>query len=258
MKYLLYSEYKILVLVKYFRDISWLPRKPPTSTRGALVARSTECDAQHSMVLLEKSAASGSGCVLSIRPSLWSSGPRPRSGRPCVLRSSDSARSDPTPGQAGSGVGRDLGHGGSGARGGGWRQVSRAAGEEGRPRGVLPGAVWGRGSAQFRSRARRWESRRPKGRPPPLGSVGALQLRGNCCHRLQPGCAILAGELALPLLRPPPTALLFLAHRGPRCIYHLSFLSLKPLSRPFRDAHAGVSSGSVFTAHFTYVCVYVT
>lgn len=186
MKYLLYSESKILVLVKYFSDISWLPRKPPTSTRGALVARATECDTQHSMVLLEKSAASRRGCVLSIRPSRWSSGHRPAPGG----RASRALRTLPGPtrrrGKPGSGVGRDLGHGGSGACARGWRQVSRVG-----PRGALPG-LCGEGAPLSSALVRGAWRAAAGGAPTSARSRRRLQLRGTLCHPAQPGRGVLS------------------------------------------------------------------
>ena len=71
MNYLLYLESKILV-IKSLSSISQLPLVErgnlPYAEEGALGTGSTECSAQHSLVLLEKSSASGSGRVAPRRP----------------------------------------------------------------------------------------------------------------------------------------------------------------------------------------------
>lgn len=118
--------------------------------------------------------AASPSAVLSVRPHLWSPGPRPAPPRGRARRL-DSARAEP--GTAGLGVGRSLGHGSPGARARGCRQVSRAAGEEGRSSGVLLGTLRESGSIPFRSRPRRLKSCRPRkrgareGLPPPLPPI---------------------------------------------------------------------------------------
>lgn len=76
-------------------------------------------------------AAALLGALLSIRPCLWSPGPRPSP----VCHSLFVLCSEPTLRQPGCGVGLISGDGVPGARAWGWRQVSRATGEEGRASG---------------------------------------------------------------------------------------------------------------------------
>ena len=136
-----------------FSAASCLRGNCPYPGEGALGAGSTDS----ALVLLEKSVASGRGCVarrLPLYPPIsvvaGVQAPPPTGAPPPSAGSAlFGLGPELTPGLPGSRVGQIPVHGDPGARTPAWRQVSRAAGEEGRALGRLTRGCLGKRYSHF-------------------------------------------------------------------------------------------------------------